>query len=358
MKSILLTSTALVAFAGAAAADGHATPGIGFAGEATLGYNDDVENGFYWDSSLDVTATAALDNGLVAEATFGLEVVNDNLGEAVVGTDYVLSLTGGGSSLTFGDTDPVAEDRWGGVDGMEADNFNDQDVHFDVAGFEAMLVGETTVAGFTAAVSFGVDSDDNTAEDTLDAMQIHVGGDIGNFNMELAYQEEFAGTGEIIAVAVGGSFAGADVTVAYADNSATDITSTGIEVAYPVGPVVLGAYYTMNDGGSDDYGVSADYSNGPIAVSASFDDSDADEDDTESYAIEGSYDLGNGLMILAGVLGNEGGNNAYYVAGEYDLGGGAELLVSYAEDEDNDTNDEIGDPEYLHGTTVEVSFAF
>jgi len=39
MKSILLTSTALVAFAGAAAADGHATPGIAFTGEATLGYN-------------------------------------------------------------------------------------------------------------------------------------------------------------------------------------------------------------------------------------------------------------------------------------------------------------------------------
>ena len=36
MKSILLTSTALVAFAGAAAAE------VLFAGEATLGYNDTV----------------------------------------------------------------------------------------------------------------------------------------------------------------------------------------------------------------------------------------------------------------------------------------------------------------------------
>jgi len=117
MKSILLTSTALVAFAGAAAADGHA--GIGFTGEATLGYNTNDSNndaavateGFFWDSSVDVTMTAALDNGLEATATFGFSVADNNLGDTVSSGDFVLSLAGENASLTFGDVDPVAEDR-------------------------------------------------------------------------------------------------------------------------------------------------------------------------------------------------------------------------------------------------------
>ena len=54
MKSILLTTTAIVAFAGAAFADGHTS--VGFSGDASLGHNDDIENGFYWDVNVDVKA--------------------------------------------------------------------------------------------------------------------------------------------------------------------------------------------------------------------------------------------------------------------------------------------------------------
>ena len=40
---ILLTTTAIVAFAGAAFADGHA--GVAFSGDFTLGFNDDNDDG-------------------------------------------------------------------------------------------------------------------------------------------------------------------------------------------------------------------------------------------------------------------------------------------------------------------------
>ena len=351
MKSILLTSTALVAFAGAAAADGHA--GIGFAGEATLGYNDEAQGGFYWDSSVDVTGTAALDNGITATATFGLDIADGNLGGDVMATDFTVTIAGGGASLTFGDTDPVAEDRFSDVDGMDAVAFNDQDTHFDVAGFEAMLVGEVEVAGFTAAVSYGVDNgagNDLTGEQ-IDAMQVHVTGALAGITVDFAYQEEFGPTPQIFGISGSTSFAGADVTIAYADNET--VTSTGISVSYPVGPVTLGGYYTMNDGGTDDFGVSADYASGALSVSAAYDDNgDADGD---SFSVEGSYDVGNGLTVLAGVVDS---GDAYYVAGSLDLGSGATLLVSYADDENNGANDEIGDPEYNAGATVEVSFSF
>ena len=107
MKSILLTSTALVAFAGAAAADGHA--GISTALSGTLGYNSEMdgigEDGFYWEGNLQVTATAALDNGVTAGAYFEITIdednaaANDDFGQDLASSDFVLSLESDTASL-------------------------------------------------------------------------------------------------------------------------------------------------------------------------------------------------------------------------------------------------------------------
>ena len=364
MKSILLTSTALVAFAGAAAADAHAESGVSFAGDATLGYNDAnglggatvAGDGFYWDATLAATATAALNSGVVASATVEIEIANNNTGSADLdASSYVLSLTSDIASLSIGDLDPVAEDRWGGVDGSTVADFNDQDVHFDVAGFDAMLVGEVTAAGFTAAVSYGVNGGGD-----IDAMQIHVAGTFGDFGVEVAYQDEFAGIDAIVGVGASASFAGADIAVSYIDDGTE--TSTGISASYPVGPVVLGGYYSMNDVAEDNYGVSADYANGPISVSAAYDidGGEAGADDVASYEVDASYDVGNGLTVLGGVFGDDaGGDMGFYAAASYDLGGGATLLASYADDGDDTVlGADLGGPEYKEGMTVEASFAF
>ncbi len=372
MKSILLTSTALVAFAGAAAADAHAESGVSFGGSATLGYNDAGDlggtgDGFYWDAEIAVTATAALNGGVTATATVNLDLVDGTVGDDPISAgDYVLTLSSDIASLSVGDVDPVAEDRWGGVDGSTVADFNDQDVHFDTAGFEAMLVGEATVAGFTAAVSYGLDAgggNDLTGE-ALDAMQIHVAGTFGDFGIEIAYQEEFGDattlTPEIFGIGASASFAGADIAVSYIDDGTE--SSTGISASYPVGPVVIGGYYSMNDVAEDNYGVSADYANGPISVSAAYDidGGEAGADDVASYEVDASYDVGNGLTVLGGVFGDDtGGDMGFYAAATYDLGGGAELLLSYADDGDDGTRGEdLGGPEYMEGMTVEASFSF
>ncbi|WP_342077418.1 porin [Yoonia sp. SS1-5] len=389
MKSILLTTTAIVAFAGAAAADGHATPGIAFAGEATLGYNDDIEDGFYWDAEIDTTMTAALDNGVVAAAEFGLNVVENDLGEAVATSDYVLSLSTDNAALKFGDLDPVAEDNFSPVDG-EVPGFNDQDVHFDPtatspdgvaavaddpdaglgAGFDAILTGEVSAAGWKGMISFGVEygNDDtvgngSSTDDDLDAMQLFVQGDVGPVELQFAYQDAFLGADEVYGVAATATVAGAELKGSYIDDGTEN--SLGLGASYPVGPVTVGGYYTINDVADDNFGVTADYSAGGLAVSAAYEVTGgvADVDDnTNEFTLEGSYEVGQGVTLFAGVINTdvEGGDNTnqYYAAGTYDLGGGAELLVSYAENEANEDDDEIGDPEYLHGTTVELSLAF
>lgn len=345
MKRILLASASIVAFAGAAAAE------VIFGGSATLGYNDTVEEEFYWDSNLGVTFTQELDNGLTAGVSFDFDIADRNLGTGLSSGGFVLSLTSDMGGLYFGDVDPVGDSEWGGVGGSAVAGFNDKDVHFDVAEFEAMLRGEVMFGGIEGFVSFGVDTDGvGLATADVDAMQIVVKGSFGNFNGTLAYQEEFGPTPEILALSVGTSFVGADVTLAY-ETDQTE-SSIGVGLSYPIGPVTAGAYYTSNEIADDSFGVSADYASGPIAVSAFY---DVDQGDDGSFGVEGSYDVGSGIMIMAGLVDN---GDAYYVAGTYDLGGGASLLVAYADDSNNALNDEIGDPGYMAGITAELSLSF
>ena len=371
MKNILLTTTALVAFAGAAAAGGHTS--LTLSGGATLGYNNDIEDGFFWNTDIDISGSATLDNGITATASLGLEVIEDELGNADVDSEsYVLTIGNDMATLSFGDLDPVAEDNFSDVDGGTTGGFFDQDVHFIAAGFDAMLVGEANLGGVTAMISYGVDTSNGdlvAGVDTVDAMQVYVSGTFGMFDVQGAYQGAVgtAVTTTVMGVAASTSFAGADVSLSYMDDETS--TSMGVGVSYPLGAVTVGGYYSVNNSdtvpGNDqnNYGVSADYADGPFAVSAFYDVTGVVVgDEGTEFGVEGSYEVMSGMTVLAGyiVTTPAGGveTAATYVAGTYDLGGGAEILVSYAEDEANAINDEIGDPEYNHGTTVQVSFSF
>ena len=350
MKRILLASASIVAFAGAAAAE------VTFGGDATLGYNDDIEGGFYYGADLVVTMTQALDNGLTVSATGDINFADDDgdttRGSDQLNTSYVLSLSSDMATLSFGDVDPVGDSEWSGVSGSAVAGFNDGDVHFDVVNFDAILRGDVMYSGITASASFGVDTNGDAPEE-FGAMQLAATGTFGMFGFIAAYQEEFAGTPEIIAVAATANVIGADLKLAF-ETDGTE-TSYGIGASYPVGPVTLGGYFTANDIADDSYGVSADYASGPISASAAY-DNDAGQEDV---SLDVSYEVGNGITALAGVAADlTGETTAYYVAGEVDLGGGASFLLSFADDEGNPGNDEIGGPELNNGLTAALSFSF
>ena len=370
MKSILLTSTALVAFAGAAFADGHsANDGISFTGEATLGHNDNDALGnvdFYWDANVAVSMSTALDNGLTAAAQFDFDIADNTNGVDLASGGYVLSLTSDTASIFFGDTAFAAESAWSAAGDMEADGFSEADG-------ETVLRGEATIGDVTAMLSYAVnDANGIAASDSVNQLSIGATGSFGNFNFAAAYQEAAEDDFRTTAMGADGDINGdfknnevygfsgsttvgaATVTVAYADNSAA--SSTGVKVAYPFGPVTATAYYVMEDATpsvDDNSGVKVSYSAGAVAVALDF----QDDQGTSKTAIDGSYDLGNGLELFAGMYMEDNIENEFYVAGEYDLGGGASVLVSFADAED-DTDDEVGANEYQQGTTVEVSFAF
>jgi len=407
MKLLLLASASILAFTGAANAE------VIFGGNATLGYNDtdadstdEDDEGFFYDAELNLTLSQELDNGVTAAATFNIELVdggegdNGATGSDLGSADFVLSLTSENAGLFYGATSFAAETYWNPAGDMAADNFSEADG-------ETVIRAEVEYFGVQAGVSYVVadaggdliseDDDFNGGNgDSIDQLSVGAAATVGMFTFSMGYQEEsdynqgdnandepavFAGDregdadaydpndengdfdgDEVFGISAGFAFAGADLMVAYASNETEETDGYGIEVSYPIGPVTVGAFYNTenDDGDSDDdnddaYGVAVDYTSGPIAVSAFYELIRSDDDDDADYAIEGSYDLGNGITVLAGA---SDAFEDYYVAGTYDLGGGATFLASYGDDGDNDAEDEIGDPEFKEGATVEVSFSF
>jgi predicted porin len=403
MKSILLATASILAFAGAAAAD------VTFGGDATLGYNlddeDDTEDGydgdqgFFWEANLGVTLTQELNNGLTAGGTFTLNIADDDDddgdaadgGDVTVDDDFVLFITGETGGLFFGDVAFAAETHWNAAGNMLADDFSEQDS-------EIALRGDVSFNNIDASVSYVVaDAENDRPEGNgLDQLSLGASTTFGAFNVSAAYQEESdavdsEGEGdldgvytysddfdpdEVFGISAGTTFSGADFRVGYASNMTDEDTSIGVEVAYPFGPVTLGAYYVLEsddasdepgDDGNEDlknsFGVSADYASGPFTVSAFYeveddgnetddpdDDGEAEDDDENDsdFGVEGAFDAGNGLVVRAGYIDSTEG----YAGIEYDLGGGAQFLLSYADE------DEEGDPEYEEGITAQVSLDF
>ena len=367
MKNILLATTALVAFAGAAAAEGHT--GISFTGSASLGFNNeagignvanraaDNNDGFY--SDLDIVAgfAAELDNGLTAAASLNLDDLGDGTNN---GTVYELSLTSATAGLYYGDTSFAAQNAWKGAGSMDQDGFSEADG-------EESIRGEMTFGDISAQLSYVLanNAGERNAGDDMNQLSLGVSATVGTLDIAVAYQEASgeaagfytSGTGtdgdsgdfnnaEVFGMSVGTTFGGADVRLAYAESGAN--SSTGLSVSYPVGDVTLNASYSSESAGDDNWDLGATYASGPLSFTANTDESD-------DWGMQGSYDAGNGLVIFAGL--SDGGEDTY-VAGTYDLGSGASLLVSFADDGDADATDEVGANDYQHGTTVEVSFDF
>lgn len=370
MKSILLASASVVAFAGAAAAE------VTFGGEATVGYNDTVNafddnnDGFYWSANVAVTLSQELDNGVTAAATFDFDVADDTTGLDLSSGNYLLSLTSESAGLYYGDTKFAAQTYWVAAGDMEADGFSEADG-------ETVIRGEIVYGGITAGVSYVVaDVDghivgDQPGGDALDQLSVGAKGAFGNFTFAVAYQEESQGTvgayvptangdfntDEVLGVSVGTTFGGADLTVAYAQETNSDESSLGVKVAYPFGPVTVTAYYVMEDDTTDvddNYGVNVAYASGAFAVTLDY----QNDQGTNKTAVDASYDVGNGISVFAGFYtADDRPEDEYYVAATYDLGGGASLLASYAVGETN-PDDEIGAGDYQEGATVELNFAF
>lgn len=388
MKNILLSSAAIALLAGAASAE------VTWSGDAEIGYNDDYEDGFYWDAGLYVNMSQELNNGWTASAQLDIDLEDNSQGSTyslgdVNSSDWVVTLSNDMFSLSFGDVD-TALASFDYVTGL----FDITDALDDgLLGGDSLSDDSSDYAGWTDApdagilisASYGQFSGAYSAisvEGELGAQQLVLGADFDVVKVGFFYQEEdtdYIVASEQYALTVSGSFAGFEVMGSYGTTDyfgLEDFDAYGIEVAYPVGPVTLGAYYTAYDvdGGDIDsaYGISVDYSDGPITLAAyygsgvMFDGTDIIDDGVE-YGVEGAYDFGMGLVVTAGYIDGDDNTDddlATYIVAEYDLGGGATFLASYADansvaaESTDDIDTGIGGYELYSGTTLSLSFEF
>lgn len=320
MKNILLTSTALVAFAGAAAAGGHTS--ISFSGAASAEYNS--IDGFNTDADLDATMSADLDNGLTASVKVSIDTTNFAGDDTASGN---LTLSSDTASLTFGND--VSSASFSAV----GDTIALGDGEDGITG----VIGSYTMGAATLFVSMPVPT--GVAGATVDSADIEVGVTtvLGAMNVGVAMADsDFVGK-------VSGTAAGASFTVAA--GSVADVNRWDATVSYPVGAVTI--EFTADD--SEAWEVSAAYVEGAFAADVSY-------NSDENYDIEVSYDMGNGLVVYAGML-NAGEDT--YIGGAYELGAGASAYASYVDDtEAQNADNEIGANDYARGTTVGVSFTF
>ena len=316
MKSILFTTTALVAFAGAAAAD------VSLSGAAKAEYNS--LGGLNTDADLDATMSATLDNGLSVSTKISIDTAN-YAGEATKSGS--LTLSSDTASLTFGNDITSASfsavgDTIGFGDGED--------------GIQGVIVSYTT-----GAATLFVSTPMATAATEVQSSELEFGltADVSGMTVGLATaNSDFVGK-------VSGTAAGADFTVAA--GSVADVNRWDVAVSYPVGAVTVG--YTVDSTTGNPWEVSAAYAADGLSAKLTYASA------SETYKVEGSYDMGNGAVVNAGYL---SATEETYIGGSYALGNGASAYASYVASNTATAASEIGAPDYAGGTTVGVSFTF
>ena len=354
MKRILLTSTALVAIAGAAAAD------ISFSGEAEFSYNDLTSYG----STIEMTVSAsqALDNGFTASASadIDLETGAFTAGDISVASDsasityyvagdgqeagYIGEEVGKMSTLAniFEDEDNIDED----AQISASASIGGANISMSLDSAETYQIGVTTDLGGTA-LALGLDEDGSFGA--------QMSGSASSVDYTLAM-----GSDDNYGLSATTTAGGADITVDFGDagwevgasmalGEATvgltfdDANDWEVSVGTALEDVSIGMTFDKDS----DWEMNAGIAQGGISADVMFNS----DDDVELTA---SYGLGNGLTAYVGYF--DGTSVVTYFGAEYDMGGGATVVVSNASS-GAAVADELGQ-EYAEGTTVAVSFSF
>jgi len=293
MKKFLLTSSALVASAGVAAAD------VSISGSAEMGMFGGTENDAQFHNDWDVTfaMSGTTDNGLEFGASVDLDEA-DSLGDEDGNPGGTVFISGGWGTLTMGDTDGAADwaiSEAGGI-GNPGTLADDETGH--AGALNNVLDGEYdgqilrydyTAGSFGVAVSAEIDDDDNLDPGFAVGAKYSMDIAAGSVDFGIGYQSvdswsDVAGTD---------GAAGEDLT-AIAGSVAMALDS-GLSA---------GLHYTQLDADGVDathIGVGAGYEVGAIALHANYGQFDVDgSDDITGYGLAAAYDLGGGATINLG----------------------------------------------------------
>lgn len=391
MKNVLLTTTALVAFAGAAAAADVATT---WTGEAWVEYN--VDNGvisYFADSDLDITLSQELNNGAVASLALTSAIDWENGGGAVsFDPSWVAALETSYGTLSFGDIDNVNDGVFqeaGPMDGLvdtdEDGSGDDGDIPVYAGDFwnnDTTDYGQghdfrIDASAGGIAIAFSTDTDESDG-----VFGLNLSGSFGAVDFMVLYNSNDGDT--TTGVTASGAMGGVDFNLAYATGSYTEDTAMGGDFSYAVSSEVtvsagVATFKDANGGAGNEgtyYNVGADYASGPIVASFDY---DVDNNDVAVITASADYtmDVSAGTTVTVGVsyddsLADEFGASVdlVHVAGDlsvyvgadidenvyagavYDLGGGASAYGYYADGTD------LGPEEWTNGTIIGLAMTF
>ena len=325
MKSILFTTTALVAFTGAAAAD------VSLTGEASAEYNSNA--GYSTAAEMTATGSATLDNGLTASTSFTLEAAGISAGS--------ISLSSDTASLTFGTELDGAVFTAVGDDYAIGDDGEEGVLEGAVA---SVTMGETTVT-----VSVPMAATIEAADVEVGITTTAAGWALGFGLADGAYAMTAAGTAGGADVSVGmASNDEWDAGISYTAGTVTVSASTDEAEAWTVGAAYAadGVSAGIEYNADETWEITAGYAADGITVAAAFTDASV-------MTLGATYDMGNGLTVGAGLEDED-----TYAFASYDLGGGANAFVDYTDAAAALVEVGPSERDIATGTTVGVSFTF
>lgn len=264
MKKVLLATSALVMFAGAAAAE------VAVTGTARMGVVYDGTDAFFSSRvRIIFTASGETDGGLA----FGASVRNDQSG---VGNeengDSTVWISGAFGKITMGDTGNASDSILGQVSGVGyTGNGDHNEIGFlgrDITGAQY----EYSTGALTFALGLGQAIDTDAAATTDDFLSAAVKYAADTFSIGVAYEENDDNS-QITAMG-SATFSGVTLKLKVVDReTATDNTAAALSVDYTTGALTLTAFATDN----------------------------VDFAGTDTLGLGAAYDLGGGAAFAAGV---------------------------------------------------------
>ncbi|MDG3041072.1 porin [Roseicyclus marinus] len=323
MKKVLFATTALVAFAGAAAAD------VTLSGSAEMGIagSNSGNTAFYQSVDVRFSLSGTTDNGLSFGAVIDLEDAVDQADITDINgafADFTVFVSGDFGRLTMGDTDGALD--WANDEvntARNAGSINDAETghlgYFSGATFDNVYGGQIlrydySVAGFGIAVSAEVDGSNPRSGDA--SLQLGLTYDLDIAGGALQFGLGFANVDDANRTSTNTNTAGANL----AGTPGFSAVSFSALAALDMGFSAAVNYLDINDdgyfGGDGEFiGVGVGYNFDAITVSANWGEYDwaatANQRDREGYGIAASYNLGGGLSAHAGYgVGKNTNNNA------------------------------------------------
>jgi len=302
MKKILLASTALVGFAGAAAA-----AEIKLSGYAEMGINggdNGYETQFHNDVVINFNFSGTMDSGVEFGGKVQLDDTNGSGKPNGTPTfdDEAFWVSGTFGKVTLGETDGAFDWALSEIYNGTALN-DDHSTHAGAYWFTGLdgtydnqiMRYEYSFGDFAAGIS--AEMDDTGVGDTNFALGGKWSGQMGGADVGLGVGYQDNGTNSVWGLSASAAMSnGLSVALGYADldgiTSHTGTTSTGTGTT-----AVTTTYSALADSW---WGINVGYTTGALTLGANYGVYDTDMGDFSGYGLVANYDLGGGAVAMVG----------------------------------------------------------